>query len=876
MRDNEFYKKASLNNTFDLQAAEKALLDIQISSFKYLYEIQLKSTGVKRFDFNMGDLVRSDRIDHDVRYYPRSWVYIIQDNFIAHNKRLEFRNSKFYSKTISFQEIISQPDIFTSSFLLFIDGKLYNNLIHIFCKEDKTVLIFNLNEKPAKSGINKELLESMMKNNVRATFFMLPNHAGGSYDFNQYTFARYDKQVPLSLFGIEDNFKYEDKFMCTVTNKADNETKVCTIDNSLDTVYFLDDTVEKSNFSTFTIDVFSLRHVFQTVQLSRSEEWFTLEIQECPIATQNCLIMTDNNELLHDVHVELFYPNIYHVVGDRPANTPLKILVFYYDDTANKLLEYHNHLAVYYKYVSNVLDKYKNGTILQIIKDYVPVECKYTINNFKETVWFDDHYKFKSEYLRELIHADGNNFIAYLKRQCKKPNAFYLDMKNIDLASRIRTDNSDVDEPTWIEEFDTPRYMFIFKNEFRTTFNNILFSIDGINYTPDKHYYTTKYEYIYIPVDLIKEDSIIEVEKIKTFLREEIATFTSINDEKIYKISMYDDKVEVYHNDIFVTNQETKEYLEKEDYTVSALLDGEWIDINDDRYYPIKTEYKVRINNEALIGVPLKINIKKNFARQIHKIETFEQTFTLLTFEFDMNKDPRHIRLYKNGRVVPRNDYEVIFNANAINEMAYIEFAREKKQDDEFIIECVPYKMKEVYYQRFVDVNSLIDLYGSIDKPLNLKWYDFYLNGRKLTKQNIEIISPCKFILRNVNSDRNLTIVQNDRDDEEWYGFYTPTDIIDKILELEDFIGKGDNEITEDDAIGDPVDSEEDLLYDFWIKFLSRFGFINPDWSQIPEKIVKWYDPLFIKPNNVFMINADRGAETATIFRIMNPDVPKN
>ena len=44
MRDKKFYKEATLNNTFNLEAAEKALNDIQISSFQYLNEIQMQKT----------------------------------------------------------------------------------------------------------------------------------------------------------------------------------------------------------------------------------------------------------------------------------------------------------------------------------------------------------------------------------------------------------------------------------------------------------------------------------------------------------------------------------------------------------------------------------------------------------------------------------------------------------------------------------------------------------------------------------------------------------------------------------------------------------------------------------------------------------------
>ena len=79
------------------------------------------------------------------------------------------------------------------------------------------------------------------------------------------------------------------------------------------------------------------------------------------------------------------------------------------------------------------------------------------------------------------------------------------------------------------------------------------------------------------------------------------------------------------------------------------------------------------------------------------------------------------------------------------------------------------------------------------------------------------------------------------------------------ISEKENFIDNPGNKDEEKDNTGDDKDTEDDLLYDFWLKFLSKFGFINPDWSQIPANIVKWYDPLFIKPNNIFLISPDQG-----------------
>ena len=159
MRDKKFYREATLNNTFNLEAVEKALNDIQISSFQYLNEIQMQSTGVKRYNFKMNEITRSNRIDHDIHFYARKWVYNIQDNFISESKRLEYRKSSFYNKFITFEDTLKNTDIFSSTFLIFIDGKIMNDAVEIFCREDKTVVIFRINERPGDTGIDKKTFE---------------------------------------------------------------------------------------------------------------------------------------------------------------------------------------------------------------------------------------------------------------------------------------------------------------------------------------------------------------------------------------------------------------------------------------------------------------------------------------------------------------------------------------------------------------------------------------------------------------------------------------------------------------------------------------------------------------------------------------------
>ena len=258
MRDKKFYREATLNNTFNLEAAEKALNDIQISSFQYLNEIQMQSTGVKRYNFKMNEITRSNRIDHDVHFYPRKWVYNIQDNFISESKRLEYRKSSFYNKFITFEDTLKNTDIFSSTFLIFIDGKIMNDAVEIFCREDKTVVIFRINERPGDTGIDKKTFEDMVNNKVEVSFFMIRIEVGGTKSFNQYTFAEYNNRIPLKEFGIRDDVNYNSKFLASISNEGDIGSRLCLVDNTDKDIYFLGTEVVDSNYKKFNINVFNL------------------------------------------------------------------------------------------------------------------------------------------------------------------------------------------------------------------------------------------------------------------------------------------------------------------------------------------------------------------------------------------------------------------------------------------------------------------------------------------------------------------------------------------------------------------------------------------------------------------------------------------
>ena len=73
-----------------------------------------------------------------------------------------------------------------------------NDAVEIFCREDKTVVIFRINERPGDTGIDKKTFEDMVNNKVEVSFFMIRIEVGGTKSFNQYTFAEYNNRIPLN------------------------------------------------------------------------------------------------------------------------------------------------------------------------------------------------------------------------------------------------------------------------------------------------------------------------------------------------------------------------------------------------------------------------------------------------------------------------------------------------------------------------------------------------------------------------------------------------------------------------------------------------------------------------------------------------------
>ena len=83
-------------------------------------------------------------------------------------------------------------------------------------------------------------------------------------------------------------------------------------------------------------------------------------------------------------------------------------------------------------------------------------------------------------------------------------------------------------------------------------------------------------------------------------------------------------------------------------------------------------------------------------------------------------------------------------------------------------VHTTPYPMRTVYVQRRIPSSGFIDLKGKINKPLNKKYFEFWVNG-KLMYDEVTIITPTKIFLHGLKSLKNLEIIEVNRDPNEYF-----------------------------------------------------------------------------------------------------------
>lgn len=464
------------------------------------------------------------------------------------------------------------------------------------------------------------------------------------------------------------------------------------------------------------------------------------------------------------------------------------------------------------------------------IFDYIENDYVYNHGDFFATN-FPYDFDYKIGKMKEFTKENPDTLEDYGKNVSTPFSSFYMYTENIDLDERIR-DNTHFEAVTERDliEFDEPHYLFRFQNESGSELQ-LRFFIDGILYPNPIQFNVNSMDYIYIPTRLISPKSYIEIEKFheysysKKIVFESTATgidldFTknpliaptlhdlyvsNASGEKIdrskfrmyalinlgeYDVSDYINKmadmVDILLDDPYIIDETTGQlyiYLDDlfDEESASILLtDPEIIDENDERLplkYMVLTKLRIFCSSEDMINTPYFFNIDKTAHMTNCEITSHETPrFLLYNIKHSVEYKSSYIRSFINGRFIPI-EYQISENGNetTIVPKCYV------YPGDIVTFDLTPYSYDLVYEMDVIPEDFTIDMTGFIDKPFNSYYYDIYLNGRKLSDNNFEAITPTLIKLFNVHSRNKLYVYKRDRD-YEYYGL--STDVVTPVSEF--------------------------------------------------------------------------------------------
>ena len=236
-----------------------------------------------------------------------------------------------------------------------------------------------------------------------------------------------------------------------------------------------------------------------------------------------------------------------------------------------------------------------------------------------------------------------------------------------------------------------------------------------------------------------------------------------------------------------------------------------------------------------------------------------------------INNDTRNILLFKNGRLLPPKAMKVIFNEDARGPHK-VRCLSTSEETDRFVMMYTLNKHIFAYSQEKIPESGYVNLTGKLNKPIDLRWYDIFLNGIKLNESNIEILTSDRMIIKNVNTRLNLTIYQRNLDTS--VRRLTLNDVEDELIdEIPEFIEDIIENLPEiPDELPDITDDVIVDIIDFFDKYLNFIGLINPDKKQITNKMLETSIEVFDEFNNLYMNPDGYGDLKIADSVFINPD----
>lgn len=852
----------------------KSFHEAIIKNYQTLLSEQRALCGVKKHQFKLSDMkqiVRIDKTKPAPTYQNHVQMsYTIGDSLVDYAKRFAFYSHNIDDVLLTQEDISSSKysSVFEFNFLFFING-YYIDDVQVLTDDNDTTFVLNISDN---AGINGETYSKFISQDATVTVYIVPNFkitkktiTRGALERNKYAINA--NIIPDGTYSENSLIFMNETTEVSGVKSLCNYSYVNSTNISLDSQWIANRRLTKCYITILNIPMFTL---LKDIEFSKDNQpHFQIPGIDALIPSDNIILIPYSFEVPNELtdlskpNLSMYYPNIYKFDYTTDDNwDSVAYLGYFYDKSG--MSEYDNKLKLFHKYIKDVVGAYNNDQISDYVKDFVPVDVKYYNELYSDTIHAPYTFAYKVDKFGDYTNIDPDLLINYLYTKLKGKMRHYIYMNKLDLSSRIRMDNSkervpyNVDEDDFIDSFteaifDEPHYVFSLSKaifgideEFRFYLDNLALSQNDYYIQDDVNWY-----HVYIPCSRVTSESVLEIEKFPKVERT-IIIQPSETAYGVFDFKMPDDMSHIYMNTMHLYNVDNLKYLQPEDFSVTIHDDV----LNDDitlvpgSRASITKSAKIHLHNTSLHGARLAMYVRTFPAYGVYDNELGGMCY----FKDNVNVSKLHIRPYKNG---------VFFNP-----ISFLRFSRASKEkfnnqvsmfiniardEGDFIsFDIMPFKNnRELFVEgEFCTEKGFVDTGDALSLPIDLKWYDVYVNGRKLNKSNIEIISPNKFFIKNIDSRKNLEIwIRGDAPQEFKFTNYDTT-INDIIWAHDDFIKNAilDSQDIIDDALSDIFDelviNVLDQYKDF-VKNVLEYSFINPNKKQLTPELEEWYPDLF-------------------------------
>lgn len=900
-------------NTFDIEALDKTLDYLGVKCFRSLYKNQRNRIHMDRFDFTIDKFIPEYRTQYENhnRMYSRRYIRYVDRPFIHYSQVQAFRSSEFYRKELNQEVVGKHTELFAWNFLIFVNGELVTTC-EVLPLEAKTGVIIDLESPADKHGVTYEQYAEWMKNKAVVSVIFVPNFVfTDSVNVTRaHLVTNMNREIsPDYVSPIENNdmdFKLIDETSLVFHNNPTDlhvkrlSTSVDIYDQHIafgDMTEFRETPTIDLSFITFNKELIIKRNV------KGKTPFFKLDVK-MPCPKDHLLIFVVGadgyTKFGYNIEVKEYYHNMYELIG-LEDNERAIIYIFYTEKGVEHSETYFRQIALYEEYYS-ILIQAETKTLPPALRDYVPLHYNYDELNYQKyhCEVTPAVYSYKIDKLRYAIEEDPWTLWAYLLFLKFHYHKMFVYMENIELGYRARenTYHEPIDHNCDVV-FDEPHYLFSVNKSFISGKNwRMRLFLDGLLLYNNTYVVREgmDYHYIYIPTRLVKEDSVLEIERHRAYDHFKEKVFVSTADT--YNLILDPDLAKVVlAYDVYLVDMETNKYLTKDDYTIGIkmlfvnskkqLVEGyRDIDVKCHKY--LGTESHIRIKNRKFLNRRIQIGIHRTDVMEIgeeYVNEPFSTNCYLsLYVKNQANYTKSSFRVFKNGRYCLPVEYRMIDrDPGVFGGRIEIQTLVGVVNGDRLAIDHVPADYRVIYYQETVDRDGYVDLDGKIHLPISLRWYDVYLNGIRLSPKNIKIISPTRFYLINVNSLSNLVIVDRDRDDDVF--FLQPhivyddghnddrnNTLIDDLFDQTDIRDKIDDDLPPIDPIDPPnpgpiIDPDCIDMIIFFEEYM-KYTHIDPNYCQLDYDDVKEKFPMIMDEGGVCHIDGNVHPYGEYILRI--------